>query len=102
MGRSAVGGTDHHRIGRDVGSSQGRSIYYVRIEGGGGLRNFPKLRTAVLIGCVKCELRGGGGLKSKNFCERNKWMPPKLKPIMKQLFLQASAFGAERVNGSLL
>ena len=28
--------------------------------GEGGFKNFPKLRTAVLIGCVKCELSGEG------------------------------------------
>ena len=42
-------------IGDSRMKDKGRSIYYVRIEGEGGLKNCPKLRTAVLIGCVKCE-----------------------------------------------
>ena len=45
-------------------------------RGGGGLEKWPIMRPIVLIGCVKMRTRGGGGPKSRKFCERNKWMPP--------------------------
>ena len=54
--------------------TRGDPFIMFTLRGEGGYKNLQKLRTAVLIGCVKCKLRGG--LKSQKFCERNKWMPP--------------------------
>ena len=41
--------------------------------GGRGVKEVANFAT-VLIGCVKLRTRGGGGPKSRKFCERNKWM----------------------------
>ena len=52
-------------------------ITFARRGGGGDRSSQKKLRTKVLIGCVKMQI--GGGPKSRKFCLRNKWMPPNLK-----------------------
>ena len=38
--------------------------------GDGGLKNFPKLRTAVLIGCMKCQLRRREGATLREIFEK--------------------------------
>ena len=52
-------------------TGKGRSIYYVRIEGGGGF----KIANGSTDRLREMQIKGEG-LKSRKLCERNKWMLP--------------------------